>query len=196
MGRASRILVAAVAAAIFTAGAVGAADAASTKAQTRSVSVKQYVHSFCVDFVQWRDQLKQLTTAYEADAKASTSIAEVATKTESFFDDASSATSDLAQQIKGLGTPKTANGQKVATALATGITSISVAFRSASSQVAALPTTDPTAFSNSLQSIASQSSKRIGSAGKAINKIGKKYDATAFSKAAKSDPSCKGLSSS
>jgi hypothetical protein len=172
-----------------------ATGAASAGVPTKSVSVKNYVHSLCVDFAAWRAKLQQLANTLTDDTKNVTSIDELKNQTSAFFNDASTATGDLADKLDALGTPKVANGSKISGVVANGIAQVGDAFQSAATQVSAITTTDPTEFSSQVQSIGSESQQRLSEIGKTFTNIGKRYKATAFKKAQKADRACKSLSS-
>jgi hypothetical protein len=191
-GRAVRAALATFVVALTVAVATGAAGAG---VPTKSVSVKTYVHSLCVDFAAWRAKLQQLANTLTDETKTVTSIDEVKNETSAFFNDASTATGDLADKLDALGTPKVANGSKISATVANGIAQVGDALQSAATQVSAITTTDPTEFSSQVQSIGNESQQQLSEIGKTFSNIGKRYKATAFKKAQKADRACKSLNS-
>jgi HPt (histidine-containing phosphotransfer) domain-containing protein len=203
--RSLRAALAALAAcALAAALAVPAAAAAPANATTGAVaavaagkvSVDQYVHDLCVDFAAWRKKLAKISKAYSASSTSIGSVDDLRTATTTFFDKAGSQTEKLASQLGGIGTPKTANGSKIATALTTAISQVADAFHSAATDVRNIVATDLSAFATELQTISDKSQQDISAAGEAFTTIGSRYRSAGFDKAEKSDPACKPLRNS
>jgi hypothetical protein len=186
----------AMAIALAVAGLVSAAAAAPGAVPTKSVSAKNYAHALCVDFAAWRAKLQSLTDALDTDTKNLTSIDELKSRTSTYFNDASTATGDLADKLDAIGTPKVANGSKISGVVANAIAQVGDAFQSAATQVSGITTTDPTEFSSEVQTIGNESGQQISDIGKAVKSAGKRFKATAFNKAEKADQVCKSLDSS
>ena len=89
---------------------VSAGAAAPSAVPKKGVSAKNYAHALCVDFTAWRAKPQSLTNALSDDTKNLTSIDELKSRTSTYFNDASTATGDLADKLDAIGTPKVANG--------------------------------------------------------------------------------------
>ena len=158
------------------------------------MSVKQYVNNVCTSLTTFRTDVEDLSTEFQTTVAGQSDLEAVKTEFVNFFDDLHGTAQQLGTELKAAGTPKLANGNKIAKSLRSGISDMRDLIAAAKDDAGELSTADRQAF----VSEAEDQSESLGTAfdllGEGFEDLDQKYDTRKLEAAQDKDPACSTLS--
>ena len=155
-------------------------------AAAKTVSVKDWSGSVCKGHARWD---ARLTTLGRIGRLADPSAGKAALTT--YLTGAAHATDRLAKGLKSAGVPAVKDGQAIATAFADSVEVLRAAYAKATTDAAALPTTDPVAFATAARVLAAQLQTTGTTLNDTLATTAQKYPASAVVKAFRSTKACR-----
>jgi hypothetical protein len=169
----------------------GVAAGATAK---QSSTPEKWVSTFCGSLVTWEQTVKTSSTKLASTIAAlkkksgKVDVPVAKAKLLAFMNVLVGSTDKLVRQIKAVGTPSVANGDKLQKGVLQAFGQIDTSFKQARTATHALPS-DPKGFSKGALAISSTITASTSRVGAAFNAL-QKYDSTELEAAAKKTPAC------
>jgi hypothetical protein len=128
-------------------------ESSSSSAAGGQVDAKTWATNVCQSTLDWVNAVQQKGQDFGSIASGAGSLDEAKTAFVSFFDSMIGQTETFLNQLQSAGTPDVEGGDQVASALTTGIQEVEDGFKDAKTKAEALPTDDPTAFTQQVTAI-------------------------------------------
>jgi hypothetical protein len=125
----------------------------SSAAAGGTVDSRTWATNVCQSTLDWVNAVQQKGQSFGSIASGAGSLDEAKTAFVSFFDQMIGQTETFLNELKSAGTPDVEGGDQIASALTTGIQEVEDGFTDAKTKAQALPTDDPTAFTQQVTAI-------------------------------------------
>jgi hypothetical protein len=160
----------------------------------QNATPKEWVDTLCSSLVTWENtvttEFAQLKTTVKK-LKKSGNVKPVAAKAQlvRFLSRIVSSTNTLIRKLKAVGPPSTENGDKLQSALLTGLGQVNSAFKEAKRAAQKLPTGSSAAFTKAADRLGTTVAASAGRANSALSGLAR-YDTAELDDAFKQNPTC------
>ena len=172
---------------------ITAVIALALPAGAAQVSIKQYVNSVCTSLTTFQDDVEGLSEQFQAAVASQTDLEVVKSEFVNLFDSLLVTAQNLNADLQAAGTPKIANGGKIASSLRQGISDMESVISDARDDASALSTANRPQFVNEVQDLEDSLNDAFDIIGDGFDDLDKKYDTRKLEAAQKKDPDCSAL---
>lgn len=187
-----RMAIVVVPLAILMAGACAGSDGGSNGgAAAETVSAETYATGVCGAIADWVDEIQGLNEDLQASLDPS-SIDALKDAMVTFLDDVIASTDTVIADVEDVGIPDVDDGDVAAQHLLTGLRDSRGVFENARDRVEAMPTDDPTAFGEELQTVGTDIQTSMSTIGEDLGR----FESAELDEVSKDIPECEAVAAS
>jgi hypothetical protein len=187
-----RMAIVLVALGILVAGACSGSDGGSNGgADAETVSAETYATGVCGAIADWVDEIQGLNEDLQANLDPS-SIDALKDTMVTFLDDVIASTDTVITNVEDAGVPDVEDGEAAAQHLLTGLRDSRGVFQDARDRVEAMPTDDPAAFGEELQTVGTDIQTSMSTIGEDLGR----FESPVLDDVSKDIPECEAVAGS